>query len=1009
MIALLAILVIGAMGVAVYSFLLEGDEKKRKTQEQTISELKKRVRSLKDELSSLNKAHQTANSDLEALKKELASVTTERDELNKTMERKQKWNDFDEREAQKVKDQSLEFKDKLIQKDKALEKKTSENVKLTKDIREANTLAKKLKKETEKKDNQLTVLNKKIEDYSTKVTDYKKKINELKNKLAKSEWVARDEYDALQEEYKILEGEIDYKKKQLEHRDGQITELKKEIEQLSLKAPAPEEVPAEAAPQEIEQVEPEVKPEEETPSEEAAPAPEEPPAAETQEEPAQATEEKPQEKKEAPKPSAPKEKKAPPPESIDLSKVRNIGIIAHIDAGKTTISERILFYTGKSHKIGEVHDGQAQMDWMKQEQERGITITSAATTCSWRDCRINIIDTPGHVDFTAEVERSLRVLDGAVVVFCAVGGVEAQSETVWRQSDNYNVPKIAFVNKMDRMGANFYEVLKSIQHQIGANAVAIQIPIGAESEFLGMIDLIKMKAYKFDEASSGKELSEEDIPQDYIDKAKEWRHTLIEKTSAVDETLTEKYLKDESSITEDEINTSLRKSTLANKIVPVLCGTALKNKGVQKLLDAVNSYLPSPVDLPPIEGKDAKDPDKIIQVSSDANEPFSALAFKIQTDPHVGKLVYFRVYSGYLEAGSYITNATNGKKERISRILQMHANQKENIKYIFAGDIAAAVGLSNTVTGDTLCDLDRPLLLESMEFPTPVISISIKPKTRQDQDKLNKAVAKLSEEDPTFSVETNQETNEILISGMGELHLEIIVDRLKEEFKVEADISPPKVSYKETVSETISGEYKHVKQTGGRGQYGHVVMEIAPLPKGEGFHFEEKIKGGAIPQSYIPAVEKGVIEALRDGVYAGFPVVDVKVTLLDGSYHEVDSSELAFKVAARTCFKDTFKKGKPILLEPYMSIEVLTPEEYVSNIVGNICSRRGKILNIDDKSNQKLVTAEAPLGEMFGYSQTFRSLSSGRATFSMHFSRYEEVSTDIAQKIIEEKSKKEEK
>ena len=649
------------------------------------------------------------------------------------------------------------------------------------------------------------------------------------------------------------------------------------------------------------------------------------------------------------------------------------------------------------------------MDWMKQEQERGITITSAATTCEWKDCRINIIDTPGHVDFTAEVERSLRVLDGAVVVFCAVGGVEAQSETVWRQSDNYNVPKIAFINKMDRMGANFYEVLKSIQHQIGANAAAIQIPIGAESDFVGMIDLIKMKAYKFDEASSGKTLSEEYIPQDYLDKAKEWRHMLIEKVSAIDETLTEKYLKDENAITEEEINASLRKGTLANKIVPVLCGTALKNKGVQKLLDAVNLYLPSPVDLPPVEGKDAKDPDNIIKVSSDANEPFSALAFKIQTDPHVGKLVYFRVYSGYLEAGSYVTNATKGKKERISRILQMHANQKENIKYIFAGDIAAAVGLSNTVTGDTLCDLDRPLLLESMEFPTPVISISIKPKTRQDQDKLNKAVAKLSEEDPTFSVETNQETNEILISGMGELHLEIIVDRLKEEFKVEADVSPPKVSYKETVSEAVSGEYKHVKQTGGRGQYGHVIMEIAPLPKGEGFHFEDKIKGGAIPQSYIPAVEKGVIEALRDGVYAGFPVVDVKVTLLDGSYHEVDSSELAFKVAARSCFKDTFKKGKPILLEPYMSIEVLTPEEYVSNIVGNICSRRGKIINIDDKSNQKLIIAEAPLGEMFGYSQTFRSLSSGRATFSMHFSRYEEVSAEIAQKIIEEKKKKEEK
>ncbi|MDD5070533.1 MAG: elongation factor G [Candidatus Omnitrophica bacterium] len=694
-----------------------------------------------------------------------------------------------------------------------------------------------------------------------------------------------------------------------------------------------------------------------------------------------------------------------PAVEIELDKVRNIGIIAHIDSGKTTVSERILFYTGKSHKIGEVHDGKAQMDWMKQEQERGITITSAATTCFWNKIRINIIDTPGHVDFTAEVERSLRVLDGAVVVFCAVGGVEAQSETVWRQSDKYHVPKIAFVNKMDRMGANFYNVVDDIEKNLGANPVPIQMPIGCENEFVGIIDLVTNKAYIYNNESLGKEFSEEDIPPDYLDKTKEWRHKLLEKLSSIDEVILDQYLKDESSVTADQIYSALRSGTVSNKIVPVLCGSALKNKGVQKLLDAVNAYLPSPLDVKPINAPLADDPEKIIQIKASANEPFSALAFKIQTDPHVGKLIYFRVYSGYIDAGTYVFNSTKNKKERVGRILQMHANQKENVSRLYAGDIGAAVGLTSTVTGDTLCDYQRPVILESIEFPEPVMSISIMPKSRQDQDKLNKAIMKLSDEDPTFSVATDEETKEIILSGMGELHLEIIVDRLKEEFKVSADVGQPKVAYKETILARANGEYKHSKQTGGRGQYGHVVMDIMPLDRDKGFEFTDKIKGGAIPQNYVPAVKKGVEETLKQGVFAGFPIVDVKTTLLDGSYHEVDSSELAFKVAARTCFKDMFMKASPALLEPYVSIEIITPEEHVSNLVGYICSKRGKIMNIDDKNSQKMISAEAPLSEMFGYSQNFRSLSSGRATFSLRFCRYELVPGELAQKIVEERRK----
>ncbi|OQX79964.1 MAG: elongation factor G [Candidatus Omnitrophica bacterium 4484_70.1] len=700
-----------------------------------------------------------------------------------------------------------------------------------------------------------------------------------------------------------------------------------------------------------------------------------------------------------------KEVKEAPPISLELNKVRNIGIMAHIDAGKTTITERILFYTGKSHKIGEVHEGKAQMDWMKQEQERGITITSAATTCFWNDVRINIIDTPGHVDFTAEVERSLRVLDGAIIVFCAVGGVEAQSETVWRQSDKYNIPKIAFINKIDRTGARFYEVLKDIEHKLGANTVPLQIPLGAESNFRGIIDLIEMKAYYYDEKTLGRSFSKEEIPDDYVEEAKKWRHIMVEKVASRDEKLMEKYLKGEDTISEEELKTTIRKAVVANQLVPVLCGSALKNKGIQKLLDAITLYLPSPIDLPPVEGKDPKNPEEIIKVIPELNQPFVALAFKVQADPHVGKLVYFRVYSGYLKAGSYVVNVNKGKKERIGRIVQMHANQRENRDAVYVGEIAAAIGLTRTVTGDTLCDPSSPVVLESIEFPTPVMSISVKPNSRQDQDRLNKAIVKLLEEDPTFATQTDAETKEIILSGMGELHLEILVDRLKNEFKVNAEVGQPKVAYKETLLETVVGEYKHVKQTGGRGQYGHVIMEFSPLSRGKGFIFENKIKGGAIPQNFIPSVEKGIVEAMKKGVYAGYPVVDLKVTLVDGSFHEVDSSDIAFKLAAMGCFRETFLKGKPILLEPYMSIELITPEEYVSNLVGNICSRRGKILNIDAKGNQKIIFAEAPLAEMFGYSQAFRSLSSGRATFSMHFLRYEEVPPNIAEKIILEKKK----
>jgi len=689
---------------------------------------------------------------------------------------------------------------------------------------------------------------------------------------------------------------------------------------------------------------------------------------------------------------------------IDLSTLRNIGFIAHIDAGKTTVTERVLFYTGESHKMGEVHDGKAQMDWMKQEQERGITITSAATTCHWKERRINIIDTPGHVDFTVEVERSLRVLDGAVAVFCAVSGVQAQSETVWRQSEKYNVPKIAFINKMDRVGADFYSVFKNIEESLGASLAPLQIPLGEAENFKGVIDLLEMKALIYKD-SLGKEIDVVDIPEDMKKKAEEFLGILKERASGCDQSLTEKYLNSPGEITKKEIISALRKGTVSNKVVPVLCGSALKNKGVQQLLDAIVLFLPSPLDKEDIEAEDTDNPEKKVTVSPGIKSSFTALAFKVQTDEHMGKLVYIRAYSGALATGSYVFNSTKGKKERVSKIFHMHANKREAQDVLASGDIAAITGLSRTVTGDTLCDLESPVILEPIKFPNPVVSLSIKPESRKDQDKLSKALAKLAEEDPTFSISINKETKEVLLTGMGELHLEVIVDRLKNEFKVGVETGRPKVAYKETIKKQVTEDYKHVKQTGGHGQYGHVVFEVSPAERGKGFEFIDSIKGGAIPKNYIPAVEKGLKGIMEKGVYAGFPVVDVKVNLIDGSFHEVDSSELSFKMASVGCFKQAELKAKPIILEPYMSLEISTPQEYASSIVGNICSCRGRVINIEDKHGQKVVLAQAPLSELFGYTTALRSISSGRASCSMEFSRYMEVPSELAQKIIEENKK----
>ncbi|MFA7464617.1 MAG: elongation factor G [Syntrophales bacterium] len=689
--------------------------------------------------------------------------------------------------------------------------------------------------------------------------------------------------------------------------------------------------------------------------------------------------------------------------TVPLHKVRNIGIMAHIDAGKTTTTERILFYTKVSRRMGEVHDGTAVMDWMEQEQERGITITSAATTCFWKDNRINIIDTPGHVDFTIEVERSLRVLDGSVALFCAVGGVEPQSEAVWRQADKYGVPRIAFVNKMDRMGADFCRVVKAIRERLGAHPVPVQIPIGSEEKFRGVIDLIAMKSINFGRDSLGAEFSIGEIPPEAAEEAARARETLIEALADYDEDLMSRYIEGEA-LSQEEIKKVLREATLSLRVVPVLCGSAFKNKGVQQLLDGIVDFLPAPSDMPPVCSKDPKGGDVMVGASDE--NPFLALAFKIMTDPYVGQLTYFRVYAGELKAGSYILNATKGKRERIGRLLKMHADKREDIKEVQTGDIAAAVGINATSTGDSLCDLEHPLKLEMLEFPEPVIAIAIEPKTKADEEKLVTALGKIALEDPSFRVRQDRETGQTLISGMGELHLEIIVDRLSREFSLGANIGQPQVAYKETIRKSVRSEGRFVKQSGGRGQYGHVWLEIGPGEPGKGFEFKNKIIGGVVPREFIPAVERGVREATEEGVLGGFPMVDISVSLVDGSYHEVDSSEMAFKIAGSMGFKNGARRAHPILLEPIMSVEVVAPKEYMGDVIGSLSSRRGKIVSIESRTGSEAVNAEVPLAEMFGYATDLRSKTQGRAVYTMQFLNYNAVSEDLAKEVLEKKNRK---
>ena len=690
-----------------------------------------------------------------------------------------------------------------------------------------------------------------------------------------------------------------------------------------------------------------------------------------------------------------------------IERYRNIGISAHIDAGKTTTTERVLFYTGVNHKIGEVHDGAATMDWMEQEQERGITITSAATTTFWKgmagnfpEHRINIIDTPGHVDFTIEVERSMRVLDGACMVYCAVGGVQPQSETVWRQANKYKVPRLAFVNKMDRAGANFFKVYDQMRLRLKANPIALQVPIGAEEKFEGVIDLIKMKAVYWDESSQGMKFDYRDIPADLVDTCKEWREKMLEAAAEANEELMNKYL-ETGDLSEEDIKKGLRIRTINFEIVPMLCGSAFKNKGVQAMLDAVIEYLPAPTDVAALVCEDAKGQPTTRKASDD--EPFSALAFKIMTDPFVGQLIFFRVYSGVIKSGDTIYNPIKGRKERIGRILQMHANQREELKEVRAGDIAAAVGLKEATTGDTLCDINNEVVLERMIFPEPVIHVAVEPKTKADQEKMGIALNRLAQEDPSFRVKTDEETNQTIISGMGELHLEILVDRMRREFGVEANVGAPQVAYREAIKKSVEIEGKFVKQSGGKGQYGHVWLKMEPNEPGKGFEFIDAIKGGSVPREFIPAVEKGLRETLPAGVVAGYPVVDVKVTLFDGSYHDVDSNENAFKMAASMAFKDGMRKADPILLEPMMAVEVETPEDYFGDLMGDLSSRRGMIQGMEDNASGKVVRAEVPLAEMFGYSTTMRSLSQGRATYSMEFKHYTEAPRNVAEAVVNKK------
>ena len=683
---------------------------------------------------------------------------------------------------------------------------------------------------------------------------------------------------------------------------------------------------------------------------------------------------------------------------VALDKTRNIGIMAHIDAGKTTTTERILYYTGVSHKIGEVHDGAATMDWMEQEQERGITITSAATTCFWKDYSVNIIDTPGHVDFTIEVERSLKVLDGSVAVFCSVGGVEPQSETVWRQADKYGVPRIAFINKMDRVGADFSRGVAMMRDRLGANPIPIQLPIGTEDLFRGVIDLVQMKAIIWDDESLGASYEVVDIPADMQDEAEAAREAMLEEISSVDEELMEKYLGGEE-LSVDEVKAGIRKATIALLINPVLCGTAFKNKGVQTLLDAVIDYMPSPLDVPPIPGIEPETGAELTRPADDKG-PFASLAFKVMTDPFVGQLTFFRTYSGVAESGAHVLNATKGKKERFGRLLKMHANKREEIKQVYSGDIAAAVGLKYTSTGDTLCDPKQPCILEAMEFPEPVIHIAIEPKTKSDQEKMGIALGKLVQEDPSLRVKTDEETGQVIISGMGELHLEVIVDRMKREFKVEANIGAPQVAYRETITRTVEVQGKFVRQSGGRGQYGDCHLRLEPLEPGGGFEYVDEIKGGVIPREYIPAVGAGAEEAAQNGVLAGYPLVDVKVTCFDGSYHDVDSSEMAFKIAGSMGFKEGAAKAKPVLLEPIMAVEVVLPEEYLGEVMGDLNSRRGRVSGMEARGGAQVVNATVPLSSMFGYSTDLRSATQGRATYTMTFDHYDQVPKAIAEELI---------
>jgi elongation factor G len=933
------------------------------------------------ETESLKTELQNLKSDYAHLQKEFENSKKKEIDLQEELSRSKDWVGKSEEALNKVRLESADLKNKFMAKEKESQEAFTQNVNLNKQLRELKEKLLSLENEIKDKSDKLEAQRHLIERKDLEIKTHLDTIAERKKKEQASEWVPKQEFNKLMEEYTEIE-------KELEREEEKIRVLSEEIVKLKN-----QQVPK-VEPVEHLQIE-------ETKAQE--PALEEP-----QEEAKIEVEEK-VEKKPAKEKVALEEVWVRPTPRFDLEKIRNIGIMAHIDAGKTTLTERILFYTGRTHKIGEVHEGRAIMDWMKQEQERGITITAAATTCFWKDHRITIIDTPGHVDFTVEVERSLRVLDGAIAVFCAVGGVEPQSETVWHQSNRYNVPKIAFINKMDRTGADFFAVLKSIEDILGGNIIPLQIPIGCEDSFQGVIDLIEMQAYIYQEDSLGRDFHIEDIPDEYKERAREYRHLMVERALAFDEALMKKYLEQEGSLSSEELIQAIRKGTIANKMVPVLCGSAFKNKGVQKLLNAITLYLPSPLDLPSVKGHLPFDTTKILERKPDFDEPFCGLAFKVQLDPHMGKLVYTRIYSGFLETGTYMLNATKDKKERIGRIVQMHANQKENIDCAFAGDIVAIIGLTHTITGHTLCDPKNPLLLEAMQFPQPVVSLSITPKSRADQDKLGKALARLTEEDPAFQVNADEETKETILTGMGELHLEIIVDRLKTEFAVEAVVGKPKVAFRETILKSATAEGKYIRQTGGRGQYGHVIIEISPTEPKEGFKFINSIKGGTIPASFIPAVEKGVIEAMQKGVYAGYPVVDVCVNLFDGSFHEVDSSELAFKIAASIAFKEAFLRSEPVLLEPYMSLEITTPEEYVNGLVGYICSRRGKILNIDAKHKQKIISSQVPLSEMFGYVTDIRSLTSGRANASMEFDKYQQVPAEIAQKICQERKEKEKK